>query len=126
MAQVWAAVELGADMESAEDPVQAVDPDASTRPILMGCINHLLSECTLISHDLDKLRGQLTTVEVIISYVEDTSHTHGAHLLEFRDLVRSLQHRADDVEDRQRRNNIKVMGLREGAEGDKPVPFAEL
>lgn len=40
-------------------------------------------------------------------------------------MVRSLQHRGDDAEDRQRRNNVRVVGLSEGAEGATPVLFTE-
>lgn len=37
-----------------------------------------------------------------------------------------MQHKATYAEDRQRRNNIRVVGLPEGSEGDKPAQFAEL
>lgn len=37
-----------------------------------------------------------------------------------------MQRRADAAEDRQRRNNIRVVGLPEGVEGKKPTQFAEL
>lgn len=40
-------------------------------------------------------------------------------------MVKSLQHRAEDAEDRQRRNNVRVVGLPEGAEGVKTATFAE-
>lgn len=57
--------------------------------------------------------------------MEDASHSQGTQLTELQELVRSLQHRADDAEDRQRRNNVRVVGLPEGAEGDKTAMFAE-
>lgn len=56
--------------------------------------------------------------------MEDASHSQGSQS-EFRDMVRSLQHRADDAKDRQRRNNVRVVGLPDSAEGAKPVLFAE-
>lgn len=136
MAQAQGAAKFGTETETGEDPVTAMDPEAITRPILeainankaelMGHTDHLSAECTLIRHDLDKIRRHLSTVEMRVSEVKDTSHTQGAHLSELRDLVRSLQHRADNAEDRQRRNNIWVVGLPEGAEGDRPTQFAEL
>lgn len=61
-----------------------------------------------------------------VSDVEDFSHTQGAHLSELCDQVRALQRRADDAEDRQRRNNVRVVGLPEAAEGNKPTQFVEL
>lgn len=118
------------------DPVMAVDAEAITGPILeainaskaelMGRIDHLSSECTLIRHDLDKIRSRLTTVETRVSEVEDVSHVHDGRITELREQVQALQRRADDAEDRQRRNNIRVVGLPEGAEGDKTTTFAEL
>lgn len=57
--------------------------------------------------------------------VEDASHSQGLQLSELQELVRSLLHRADDAEDRQRRNNVRVVGLSEGAEGAKTAMFAE-
>lgn len=75
---------------------------------LMGCIDYLVSQCNLIRHDLDNIRGRLTTVEGCISKVEDASHSQGSQLSKLRDMVRSLQHH---TEDRQRRNNVRVMGL---------------
>lgn len=135
MAQTGGSEEASVEQETAEEQLMAVDTDAITRPILeaintnkselMGRIDHLPSECMLIRHDLGKIRGRLTTVEDRVSGVEDTSHTQGIHLAELRDLVKSLQHRADDAEDRQRRNNIRVVSLPEGAEGERPVQFAE-
>lgn len=91
----------------------------------MGRIDHLSSECSLIRHDLDKIQGRLTTVEDRVSEVEDSSHTQGTQIAELCDRVHSLQRRADNAEDRQRREKIRVLGLPEGAEGDKPVLFAE-
>lgn len=38
-------------------------------------------------------------------------------------MVRALKHKADDMEDQHRRNN--VVGLPEGAEGAKTTVFAE-
>lgn len=57
-------------------------------------------------------------MEEQVSEVEDTSHTHDTHLSE-------LHEKTDDAEDRQRWNNVQVVGLLEGAEGAKPVLFAE-
>lgn len=98
---------------------------AASKAELMGCIDYLASECNLIRHNLDKIRGRLTTVKDRNSEVEDVEHSQGYQLSEIWDMARSLQHRADDAEDRQRRNNMRVMGLPEGAEGAKPVLFAE-
>lgn len=64
-------------------------------------------------------------METRVSDIEDTSHDYGAEIAELRDQVRSLQHKAIDAEDHQRRNIIRVVGLPEGAEGDRPAQFSE-
>lgn len=73
------AAKPGADAKQAEGQLLAVDTEAKTRPILeainaskyelMGRIHHLSSECTLIRHDLDKIRGRLIIVEARVSAV---------------------------------------------------------
>lgn len=111
------------------------DATAITKPILgaidaskvalMVRINHLASECMLIRHDLDKMRGRMSTEKGSISDVEDPTTYHTAQLTDLQDMVRALQNRADDTEDQQRRNNVRVVGLPEGAEGAKSTVFSE-
>lgn len=129
-----------AQKSGSEAPSVSPDPeitqDAITRPILaaidaskaavMVSIEHLTTECTLIRHDLDKIRGRITEAEDRISVVEDTSQTQGNQLVELQAMVKSLQSRAEEAEDRQRRNNVRVVGLPEGAEGSQTAAFAEL
>lgn len=87
-ADKMAQAKIAEETPPAPDLNPAVDAEAITRPILeaistskaelMGRIDHLSSECNLIRHDLDKIRGRLTTVETRVSDVEDTSQDHGA------------------------------------------------
>lgn len=86
MEQADDAEELCTGAEPSDDPVLAGDHAAITRPILkainankaelMGWIDHLFLECTLIWHDLDKTWGRLTSVEDRIFEVENTLHTY--------------------------------------------------
>lgn len=112
----------------------AAVPDTITKPILeaidgfktmlMVRVEHMASECTLIRHDLDKIRG-LTEAEGRIGEVEDQQGSQAAQIADLHAVVRSLVHKVDDAENRQRRNNIRVVGLPEGAEGSRPAAFAE-
>lgn len=121
MKQAEDATELCFGAEITDDLVLSTEHASISKPILEA-IHVSKAE---LRHDLDKICGRLNTGEDRISKVEDTSHSHGMQLSELRDLVRSLHYRADDAEDRQRRNNIWVVGLPEGAEEAKPVIFAE-
>lgn len=99
-------------------------PDSIIKPILaaiegfktmlMVCIEHLASECTLIRHDLDKIRGRLKEAEAWISTVEDQQGSQASQIADLQLLVSSLVNKVDDVENRQRRNNSRVVGLPEG------------
>lgn len=88
-------------------------------------VEHLASEFTLIRHDLDKIRGRLFEAEGRISTVEDQQGSHSSQITELQSLVNTLFHKVDDTENRQRRNNIRVVGLPEGEEGSRPAIFAE-
>lgn len=59
---------------------------------LMGRIDYLASECNLIRHDLDKIRGRLTMAEDHISEMEDVSHSQGFQLSELRDMQQGSVH----------------------------------
>lgn len=64
----------------------------------------------------------MSTAEGHIPDVEDSTTSHAAQLSELQDMVRALQHREDDTEDRQRRHNVRVVGL---PEGSKITAFAQ-
>lgn len=110
-------------------------PEAITKPILatiegfksmlMLKVEHLASECTLIRHDLDKIKRRLSEAEGCINTVEDQQSSHSSQITELQSLVNTLVHKVDDAENRQRQNNIRVVGLPEGEEGSRPAIFAE-
>lgn len=97
----------------------------NSRSSLLTRIDKLTEECNCIRADLDKIRGRLTESESRISATEDltTSHDHRLEVLE--NTVKSLVAKSDDAENRLRRNNVRVLGLPEGSEGERPAEFAE-
>lgn len=130
--------ELIARAGMADDPVapspspplpQASDTTAilaaieQSRASVMNRIDYLATECTLIRADLDKIRGRLTETEDRISATEDITSQHAGSLLTLQRTVQALVARADDAENRMRRNNVRVLGL---PEGDHPAEFAEV
>lgn len=79
---------------SATPSALRVDPAVITKPILDatdGC------KRTLIHHDLDKIRTQLTTKECI-SEVEGTTNSNYAQLADLQDLVRLLNNQVENRE----------------------------
>lgn len=136
---VQSPVVMASTAEEIETPLSPAlleaTPEAITKPILaaiegsktmlMVKVEHLASECTLICHDLDKIRGRLSEAEGRISTVEDQQSSHSSEITELQSLVHTLVNKVDDAENRQQRNNIRIVGLPEGEEGSHPAIFAE-
>lgn len=79
----------------------------------------------LIRQDIDKLRSRATESEQRLSTTEDTMAEHGVALRTLQTKVKALEYRAEDAENRNRRNNLRIIGLPEGAEGNNPTSFIE-
>lgn len=102
-----------------------LDAIERSRTSLLVRIDHLAEECNLIRNDLDKIRGRMTETESRVSATEDLTATHATSIAELQRTVQSLVAKSDDAENRLRRNNVRVLGLPEGEEGDHPAVFAE-
>lgn len=57
--------------------------------------------------------------------MEDMVAEHDGALHTLQSKLKTLEYRADDAENRCRRNNIRIIGLVEGAEGKNPTVFVE-
>lgn len=58
--------------------------------------------------------------------VEDQKGTQASQITDLQSLVSSLVHKVEDAKNGQKRNNIiRVVGLPEGAEGNRSAIFAE-
>lgn len=66
------------------------------KAVLTAKIDHLAVECTLIRHDLDKIRNRLTTAESRVSDVEDTIQGHTSSLTHLERTVRFLSAKVDE------------------------------
>lgn len=88
-------------------------------------IDHVKTEATLIHRDMDRFRERVTEVERRVSSMEDTQRDHHADLQILKSKVKVLEARAEDAKNRNRRNNLWVLGLPEGAEGSDPVTSME-
>lgn len=61
-----------------------------------------------------------------VSTEEDLLATTENKLREVEQKLQILMEKADDLENRTREDNIRVVGLKEGVEGEQPVAFFEL
>lgn len=80
---------------------------------------------TTITNRLDDNSKRITEAENRVSATEDTVSTMERRVAELETTVRVLTDRAEDIENRSRRGNIVILGLRETAEGRQPIPFFE-
>lgn len=100
------------------------DQAAMTKPIIDAIEGCKVSKGTLVRHDLDQIRERLTESEDHIGTVEDTRGSHIAQCPDLQSQVSSLVSKVEDAENRQRLNNVRVLGLSEGAERSHPAVFA--
>lgn len=66
---------------------------------------------------------RISEAEHRVSDIEDNATEMGNKLKETEKLVRVLLEKVDDLENRSRRDNIRIVGLKEGYEGSQPNVF---
>lgn len=96
--------------------LQAIE---QSKTFMLVRIDHLAEECTLIHNDLDKIRGRLTEAKSCVSATEDANAQHDQLLHSVQQTIRILMAKSDDAENRQHRNNMRVLGLPEGVESER-------
>ncbi|KAK7883962.1 hypothetical protein WMY93_027085 [Mugilogobius chulae] len=78
-----------------------------------------------ISTTLDDLSMRITAAEQRVSDVEDEVTGLGKRLAEAEKKIVLLVSCVDDLENRSRRDNIRIINLKEGTEGTNPIQFFE-
>lgn len=78
---------------------------------------------TEIKHQIDALDERLSAVETRVSNTEDRSLRQERALAYLLSKEAKLAARQDDMENRLRRNNIRLYGIPEDAEGKEMIPF---
>ena len=119
---------------SDEDTPHAIRPQQPDA--ILAAINSLKAESLErhrevldgIAHirtDLDTIRGRLTTAETRISDTEDTAAQLTAKMTKLETQVKFLTEKNEDLENRSRRSNLRLIGLPESAEGRDAEAFLE-
>lgn len=93
--------------------MQAITGCKTTLTTLTTKTDALQMDFGLIRRDMETFRGRLT----------ETEHTAELHTLHTN--VKSLKFRTEDAKNCNRRNNLRIIGVPEGAEGQDPAAFAE-
>ncbi|KAL0199037.1 hypothetical protein M9458_007577, partial [Cirrhinus mrigala] len=95
------------------------------------CISKVLDEklstftnvLDAISQRVEDNTKRITDAERRVSDIEDTATSTENKLRETEKLIRTLSEKVDDLENRSRRDNIRILGLKEGFEGSQPSAF---
>ena len=120
-----------------EDDGQAVAAHAATtvQPTLADILQ-AVNKCTasvdtikeqfgLLRQDMQKIRERTTAVESRVSEVEDQMHPMAQDTRAALQMARDAYDRVEDMENRLRRNNVRIVGLPERVEGKDPTTFVE-
>lgn len=78
-----------------------------------------------ISNKLDTQAKRITEAEERVSTMEDKETNLEQQLKESQTQIQALTEVAGDMENRNRRDNIRITNLQEGLEGKQPVQFFE-
>ncbi len=86
-------------------------------------IDPVLEKLLAIATHVEQVENRITQAEVRISAVEDTASRDNADLNEMKKKLDMALEKIDDLENKSRRCNIRIVGLPEGEEGSNPVSF---
>lgn len=106
-------------------PIPGPNAGYLCKNVLTAKIDVLQTDFGLMRRDMDKLHDRLGEAERGVGDSEDSIRDHRASLHTRQVRIKALETRAKDSENRSRRNNLRVVGLPEGAEGQHPVAFTE-
>uniref|UniRef100_A0A672N7G4 L1 transposable element RRM domain-containing protein n=1 Tax=Sinocyclocheilus grahami TaxID=75366 RepID=A0A672N7G4_SINGR len=86
-------------------------------------IDPVLEKLSAVATHVEQVENRVTEAETRISAVEDTVSRDNADLNEVKKKLDAALEKIDDLENRSRRCNIRIIGLPEGEEGTNPVSF---
>lgn len=127
-ASAEANMEDGGDMTTFEESVANAVSSTVTQQIgalMERKFEELHSTLDRLSRRVEDNTKRITETENRISDGEDRTASLQNKLAELEKKVKILTDRAEDSENRSRRDNIRIMGLKEGTEGNQAVRFFE-
>ncbi|KAE8587398.1 hypothetical protein XENTR_v10021959 [Xenopus tropicalis] len=92
---------------------------------LTAKIEEVKVELSLLKQDVQNIRDRTRAIEERVSTLEDCTTPLPNEITQLHKLIKQATERMEDMENRQRRSNIRVVGLPERSEGQNPELFAE-
>ena len=96
-----------------------------TRERLKSKIDGVMEGLNLLRDDHQKLKERVTQFEKTLSDLQPTVTEIRTQMMELTDRDRFLDGRAEDAEGRNRKRNLRIVGLPEGEEGNDPLAYLE-
>lgn len=97
---------------------------ATFQAALTSKIEAVQLDVGILHQDMDKVGSQPSS-EWRLGQAEDTVSQHTTALRSLQTKIWALEYKAEDAENRNRKNNLRIVGLAEGAEGPNPTFFVE-
>lgn len=98
---------------------------ATCQAMLVAKIEAGQMDVGLLRQDMTKLHSRVRETEQQVSHMEDEVIENTAAIHTLQTKFKALEYRTEDAKNRNRRNNLRIMGLAEGAEGGNPMSFVE-
>ncbi|XP_049931009.1 cadherin-7-like [Epinephelus moara] len=95
------------------------------KKMLDTTLDNILKPVTEMSEKLDKLVDRLGTVEQRVSDLEDNAAANAPRLDSVESELKKAMEKLENYENQSRRQNIRIIGLKEGTEGKDPPVFFE-
>lgn len=108
-----------------KDVLLAVNRSNDTLATLSVHVGKVQADISFIRHDLQNVRERLSAAEERISTVEDAIPPLSKEVKTHTAQIAALFLKTDDFENRLRRNNVRLIGVPEKAEGSNPGDFFE-
>lgn len=86
-------------------------------------IDRVVQTLDSCSSKLGRLDTRFLEMEGRVSSAEDNMTTHGSRITELENKLESALEKMDDLENRNRRCNVWIIGLPEGSESSNPTTF---
>lgn len=86
-------------------------------------ISEVIKPINELTEKFDNLIERMETVEQRVSDLEDVTATNEPRIAALETQLKKAMERLESFENQSRRQNVRIVGLKEGAEGRAPVDF---
>ena len=97
----------------------------ASRESLEHKIETVIIDVNLLRADQQKIADRVKSTETQILDIQPTVESNTTQLQEIRDKIKQMEKRVEELEGRDRRSNIRVIGMTEGMEGTNMIRYLD-